>query len=584
VLACIAVPMHDPSGRLVGVLMAELDSDHPSLGILPSADPSSGIRAQFLSGNSSADTVYTTEHRTLLADLIQTQSAGYRIHETAPGARIPSHVVAYAPVTELPSWGITVEQPQDLVLAMPRRLELRLALSGLAALLLAAAVAWLDVRRVVGPLKRLTVAAERFADGQLDEPASLGRTPDRSDELGVLARAFESMRQQLRASLAEVAEWNRSALLEPDRVIALVVVKARDLFGAEVAGLGLIGERGGTVVWHLVDGAGAHRRVQFPPGDGPFAPVMELALPVVISHPNGPTGEAPISWPPEPDLRSALAVPLQSQGRTLGVLMVGSRSPRAFGKDQLALLSRLAAQAAVALENARLYRQTQSEAALEERERIAREMHDGLGQVLGYVNTKTLAVARLLDVGRVDEARAQVAQLEAVAKEVYADVREAILGLRTTLGPEHDFLTALREYLEGYERQSGIEVQLEVLAPEGRLALPFAAEIQLLRIAQEALTNVRKHAQASRAVVRLEPASGELQLAIEDDGRGFDPAHQTPEGWPRFGLQTMQERAKAIGGRLRVERRASGGTRVVVWVPQEAQEGTYESASSLAGR
>jgi signal transduction histidine kinase len=270
---------------------------------------------------------------------------------------------------------------------------------------------------------------------------------------------------------------------------------------------------------------------------------------------------------------------------TFGVLMVGSQTPTAFRDDQVALLSRLADQAAVALENARLYHQVQSQAAVEERERIAHEMHDGVGQVLGYVNTKTLAMARLLEVGKVEEARVQVAQLEAATKELYADVREAILGLRTSLGPEQGFLTALRQYGEGYERQSGIKVELVVEPPEGTFALPFAAEIQLLRIVQEALANVRKHAQASRVVVKLFSTSGELLLTMEDDGRGFDPEHQPPGGWPRFGLQTMQERAKAIGGHLQVESRHGGGTRVAVWVPREHQEEAFDEVdASLAGR
>ncbi len=433
-LACIAVPVRDSNGQLFAVVMADLDPTHPSLGILPSKDPKNSVSAEFLSGDAAADSPYTAEHRVLLANLIRTRTAGYRIHYPGPGDKFPTHVVAYAPVSELPSWGITVEQPQDVALAMPRQLELRLALSGILALLLGATVAWLDVRRVVGPLKRLTATAEHFAAGQLDEPVRLDHRLDRSDELDVLAHAFETMRQQLRASLAEVAAWNRA------------------------------------------------------------------------------------------------------------------------------------------------------EAALEERERIAHEMHDGLGQVLGYVNTKTLAVARLLDVGKVEEARTQVGQLEAVAKEVSSDVREAILGLRTTLGPDQDFLTALREYLEGYERQSGIEVKLEVDVPEGRLGPQFAAEIQFLRIAQEALTNVRKHAQARHAVVRLLAMPGELCLVVEDDGQGFDPAHQTPEGWPRFGLKTMRERAIAAGGSLRVESRVGGGTRVVACVPQEQQEVLDESASSSARR
>jgi signal transduction histidine kinase len=344
-----------------------------------------------------------------MADLVQAQTAGYRIHETVPGAPYSRHVVAYAPVSMLPAWGVAVEQPIDQVLAMPKQLERRLAVTGVASFALIIALAWLDVRRIVRPLRYLTEAAERIAAGQLDEPLHV----ERGDELGVLARAFETMRLQLRASLSKV----------------------------------------------------------------------------------------------------------------------------------------------------------QNLAVLEERERIAHEMHDGLGQVLGYVNTKSLAVARLLEVGKVDEARIQVTQLEAAAKEVYADVREAILGLRTTFDPEHGLLAALREYIDGFERQSGIPVELDVSIWPERPPLPLTAEVQLVRIVQEALANIRKHAHARRAVVRLKVENDAAELTVTDDGCGFDPTRLDGERWSRFGLQTMRERAEGIGGTFALESEVGLGTTITISIP-----------------
>ncbi|MBI2942016.1 MAG: GAF domain-containing protein [Chloroflexi bacterium] len=372
-----------------------------------------------------------------------------------------------------------------------------------------------------------------------------------------------------------------AALLDPDQIIPLATQKARDLIGTEVAGLSLVEEGTGDLTWRLlVGGSDRFRQVRLQPGEGIAGHVVQTGFPLVITDWEQSGGERPATAPilALEGLRAALTVPLRSGGRTFGVLMVACRAPRTFNEHQIVLLSCLANQTAVALENARLYEKVQSLAVLEERERIAREMHDGLGQVLGYVNTKTLAVARLLDVGKVDEARAQVAQLETAAKAVYADVREAILGLRTTLGPERGFLTALREYLEGFEQQSGIPVELQVPETATEPRPPFAAELQLLRIVQEALANVRKHAQASRAVVRFTPTAAALWLVIEDDGQGFDPARLTPEGRPRFGLQTMRERAEAIGGTFAVESEASAGTRVVIAIPQE-QPGEVSDAA-----
>ncbi len=430
--ACLAVPLLDPDGHIAGALMARLDLSHPALNLLPSAELGDGLQVQLLSSTgrilagidafNGADSGGTPEHQTLLENLVATRSPGYRIHDPSPEKGRSSHVVAYAPVSLMPSWGIIVEQPRDIVLATPRRLQQRLATFGLAAVFAAAGVAWLDARRVVRPLKRLTAAAERFAAGQLDEPVHL----DRSDELGILAHAFETMRQRLRASLTEVAEWNRSALLDPDRVIALVAQKARSLIATEVAGLSLVEEGSGDLIWHLLIGSSDRlRQVRLGSGEGIGGRVMQSGQPLVVADCDqvraaGPK-EAPLAV--LTGLRAVMAVPLQSGGRTFGVLMVADRTPTSFSQDQVTLLSSLADHAAVALENARLYKKVQWLAVLEERERIAREMHDGLAQVLGYVNTKTLAVARLLEVGKIDEARDQIAQLEAAAKEVYADVR-----------------------------------------------------------------------------------------------------------------------------------------------------------------
>lgn len=212
VFACLAVPLHDPDGHLAGVLMAELDPRHPAMNLLPSGEVGAGILVQLmntsgwlLAGTEGFSPQAARQHGELLADLIAARTPGYRIHEPPTGAQLSSHIVAYSPLSLLPSWGVFVEQPRDTVLAIPRQFQQRLGLFGLAALLLAVGVAWLDARRVVRPLQQLTGAAERFAAGQLDQPVAL----DRGDELGILARAFETMRQRLRASLAEVAAWNR---------------------------------------------------------------------------------------------------------------------------------------------------------------------------------------------------------------------------------------------------------------------------------------------------------------------------------------------------------------------------------------
>ncbi len=202
-----------------------------------------------------------------------------------------------------------------------------------------------------------------------------------------------------------------------------------------------------------------------------------------------------------------------------------------------------------------------------ERERIAREMHDGLAQVLGYVNTKSQAVEELLAGGRTEEARGQLAELSAAARSIYVDVREAILGLSSPIVPERGLVGALEGYLPRFAEQAKLVVNLEPPADPAMIDLEPPAQAQVFRIVQEALTNVRKHAAARRVWVRLGVREGSMVAAVEDDGRGFDPTREETTGWPHFGLTAMRERAAGIGGRIDLRARDGTGTRLVLTVP-----------------
>jgi signal transduction histidine kinase len=204
----------------------------------------------------------------------------------------------------------------------------------------------------------------------------------------------------------------------------------------------------------------------------------------------------------------------------------------------------------------------------EERVRIARELHDGMAQVLAYVNTKAQAVQEYLRSGRPEQAEQHLEQLAAAAREVYTDAREGIFGLRSGSGPEVPFARALGSYLETWSEQTGIEVEAQGLG-ESPLPLGMVAELQLLRIVQEALSNVRKHARARRVSLVCSRQPERVEIIVIDDGQGFDPEHTVRRGFPRFGLATMRERAEAVGGRLEVESTPGAGTRVRVSLPVE---------------
>lgn len=206
-------------------------------------------------------------------------------------------------------------------------------------------------------------------------------------------------------------------------------------------------------------------------------------------------------------------------------------------------------------------------AIIEERERIARELHDGLAQLLGYVNTKAMAVRLLLKKRQMKAANEHLLQLEEAARELFIDVREAILGLKASGQAGVGLPTMLNEYAAQFSRLSSLPVQVEIAPEAASVQLAAEAELQLLRIVQEALTNVRKHAAATGVRICMQRQDGTLELLVSDDGCGFDPAHICADHPVHFGLNTMRERAEAIGAELQVDSRPGGGTRVRVRLP-----------------
>jgi signal transduction histidine kinase len=222
---------------------------------------------------------------------------------------------------------------------------------------------------------------------------------------------------------------------------------------------------------------------------------------------------------------------------------------------------------ALAIENSYLHQRVQDVAVLQERERIAREMHDGLGQVLGYINTQTLAVKKLLSNDRIGDATTELTSMEENARSLYADVREGILGLRTSPHANGGLFPGLDEYVGRYGEMSGIDATLHVAANAEGCHIRPSIETQLMRIVQEALSNVRKHAKATSVSVGFTRCENILEIEVTDDGQGFDPAGVRSSGWPRFGLQTMRERAESVGGSFAVTSAPGQGASIVVRVP-----------------
>ncbi len=206
----------------------------------------------------------------------------------------------------------------------------------------------------------------------------------------------------------------------------------------------------------------------------------------------------------------------------------------------------------------------------EERERIARELHDGIAQVLGYVGTKVMAVRVNIQKGNLTEADRQLTQLEQAARQVSMDVREGILGLKISSQVDNDLLKSLNDYIQHFNNLSDVNVELRHRHGININLMPEEV-FHLMRITQEALTNSRKHGHSSQVYVSLERKNGMLYLEIVDDGYGFRVQKALEESQGHFGLSTMCERAQNIGAEMDIQSELGVGTRVVVRMNLEGE-------------
>ncbi len=268
----------------------------------------------------------------------------------------------------------------------------------------------------------------------------------------------------------------------------------------------------------------------------------------------------------EEGIASSLAVPMWRNGRLYAYVGVLTRQPRRFCQEEIQLLMRLTLQVAVAIENAELYRQVGYMATLEERDRLAREMHDNLAQKLGYLNIKASITDSWLNKGAVGEAHSSLFELQQIIQEAYTDVREGIFNLRMTDAAQQGLVETLHQYLAKYREHYGVDARLSI-ANGFQARLRADAEIQVMRIVQEALMNVRKHAETHQVFVSLAQIDHHIQVVVEDAGRGFDSQQVLDPGDSHFGLQIMRERAESIGGKLEIHSQPGHGTRLTLLIP-----------------
>jgi GAF domain-containing protein/ligand-binding sensor domain-containing protein len=268
--------------------------------------------------------------------------------------------------------------------------------------------------------------------------------------------------------------------------------------------------------------------------------------------------------------RSEMAVPMKVQDKIIGVINVESDRRGGFDESDSSVLQSLANQAAITIENARLYEQAQKLAVMEERQRLARELHDAVTQTLFSASLIAEAVPALWETDR-EEARSLLAELRQLSRGALAEMRTLLLELRPAALIEANLRDLLYQLGEAAAGRTGVPVTVTV---DDLRSLPEDVHVALYRIAQEALNNVVKHAHASEVEVRLRCLNGDdqgmdslpIELSIYDDGRGFDLGHIPPD---RLGLGIIRERAQAIGAILEIKSEPGHGTRVTVGWKEE---------------
>jgi two-component system nitrate/nitrite sensor histidine kinase NarX len=508
--------------------------------------------------------------------------------ETVQTADPESAAFAQA-VREIESLSPVILQEMDQVVRLcEAAAELKLArLSTIQAVFFVSAVGLLIAgylltqRTIVNPISTLEAATRRIAGGDLVSPVDVELAA--SGEIGALARSFEGMREELAVSRLKLERWAAqlesrverrtqqlaalfevsaeiTSQLEIQRVLESVAEKTRLLAGGEVAVLCLLDPSGESLTVAAISGSteALVDRPQavvkgFTPGaaGGAEAAILHEGCDCLLLRPRF--------------RRSHLTLPLHIGDRVFGLLCVGHRERSHFGEEETRLLTLLANAGAVALENARLYEQVEQAAALAERGRVVAEIHDGLAQTLSFLRLRLAMFEGSVEGEDIPGVSEHLVLMRRTVEKASHEVRRMMAGLQAGEHTRRTLEGRLRQTVERFVEEWEMEIELRVETGQP-IQGPSEVHEQVVRVVQEALTNVHKHARSSRVTVALERHSGQAVVCVRDDGPGFD-VNSLPSRQHRFGLKVMEARARRINGELSVESAPGQGTTVMLRWP-----------------
>jgi signal transduction histidine kinase len=420
---------------------------------------------------------------------------------------------------------------------------------------------WLDAE---GPDGDLAARAVELALDAAWAKAAVHQTAERLEALDAAVQAI-------------------AGVLDVARVLQLIVDRVRDLVGARYAALGILDDVGG-IERFLTSGISVPERARIgspPRGHGLLGLIVRegraFRIADIATHP------ASYGFPAHhPPMRSFLGVPVTVKGRAIGNLyLTDKQGADEFSVEDQQLVEMFALHAGIAIDNARLHDQVQRLAIVEERERIGKDLHDGIIQGVYAI---ALSLEDVPDLMRDDpiEATARVDRAIDGLNLTIRDIRNFILGLHSELIAGGDLVAGLATLALEFRLNSTVDIDVDLESgEEAARVIPLEQRVQLLQMAREALSNAARHSHASRASISLRADDEWLTLEVVDNGVGFDP--RAARGARHLGLVNLRGRTAAMGGTLLIESEPGAGTRIIVRLPlaRRASDGPAEGPDGV---
>jgi GAF domain-containing protein len=406
-------------------------------------------------------------------------------------------------------------------------------------------VNYLQPRVLAGEEERILLALAHRAAVAIENARLYAESERQRRELEALYRADEALHRSLRL----------------DDVLQALADVAHDVLHADKTSVHIWDAERKHLIVAAAHGYSAETIAQpLIPGENRVVGDMLSASVVAISDVSDPGLMSPNTreMMEREGIRAGLGAPITVSGQLFGLFGVAYCQPHVVSDDERRLVQALAQRAGLAIHNARLFEQAALVATAEERQRLARELHDAVTQTLFSASLIAEVVPRIWERDP-NEGRQRLEELRRLTRGALAEMRTLLLELRPVALLETPFAHLLRQLAEATASRTNLLV--DVRAEDAERPLPAEVQIALYRIAQETLSNTGKHAGASRAEIHLRQRAGTVGLHLTDNGRGFDPS-STPPG--HLGLSIMHERARGIGARLRIESRPGAGTRIHV--------------------